>query len=377
MNQIEYLIDSLIDQYNETFPAERIAALERRANKVWDNAFDEDRMVVAAMEKLSAPRAMPEIPADATPNQRYLINELAGLVNKGLWQDDNYPAIYSGLRQALLPSCFGCEEKPGEFGGTKAIIHNTAEVYKLTKPAIAPGTIAHEILETMKYCNDRTKGEIPIYITDMQGPYSIAAQIWGIEDFMMACYEEPEAAHHLLQICTELIEDYFSLMMGSINNLIPLHCLPMLYMPKSAGVAVSDDFLAVTSKDTAAEFSVPYLEKIAETFGGIVVHSCGSIAHMADILNNLKGLRAVNFSATETDLPYMAENISKDIAIITHCSPLTTGDLPLIDQREHIIRCAKIAKDVKRNLMCIAFEHHKDSDALAHRDEYLKLASLV
>jgi len=377
MHNTEYLIDSLIDQYKQVYTPERIAAIERRTTKIWNNTFDEDRMVYAATENLTVPRKMPDIPADADANQKHLIEQLASIVYKNEWLDDNYPAIYSGLRQALLPSCFGCEEKPGEFGGTKAIIHDTQEVYKLTKPAIAPGTIAHEIFEMMKYCNDRTKGEIPIFITDMQGPYSIAAQIWGIEDFMMACYEEPEAAHHLLQICTELIEDYYKLALGAIDKLIPLHCLPMLYMPKSAGVAVSDDFLAITSKDTAAEFSVPYLEKIAATFGGIVVHSCGSIAHMADILNDLKGLKALNFSATETDLPYMAEHINKDIAIITHASALTTGDLTQLDQREHLTLCAKLVKEVKSNLMCIAFPHDKKSDPAVLRDEYLKLAMLV
>ncbi|WP_407928176.1 uroporphyrinogen decarboxylase family protein [Hydrogeniiclostridium mannosilyticum] len=42
----------------------------------------------------------------------------------------------------------------------------------------------------------------------MQGPFSVASQIWGIEDFLIACYDYPDEVHYLISRCTDIFIDY-------------------------------------------------------------------------------------------------------------------------------------------------------------------------
>ena len=74
------------------------------------------------------------------------------------------------------------------------------------------------------------------------------------------------------------------------------------WMPDGFGISVSNDECALISASLHDEFSVPYLNRISEAFGGIYIHSCGRWAHQIPSLRKVRALRGLEFGASEA--PY-------------------------------------------------------------------------
>lgn len=351
---IEIIIDDLLERVLEKYPQERVNKIKDRANDLWNGKAPKDR--IAYIYSGTYPlRDMPILPQDATQNQKDLAEQLQSIINHSDWDDDFFPALSPGLKQITIPSYFGCiEEVASESTKVKPIINHPSDVYKLAEVGFVPGTEGFEMLEKMKYFRQRTKGLISIYETDMQGPFSVASQIWGIEEFFLAIYDYPDEVNHLIQKCTDTIIKYFNLMLEAVEgDLIPMHCFPLMWFPKGKGVAVSEDLAAVVSPQMIREFVRPHLEQIAEAFGGVVMHSCGSINHIVKELNQVKGMVGINCSSTETDIEMLAEDMNPNYILITHHSPVNRIGLPLYSQTQHIELCKKIFRKGRINGICI------------------------
>jgi hypothetical protein len=44
------------------------------------------------------------------------------------------------------------------------------------------------------------------------------------------------------------------------------------------------------------EFGVPYLNRLSREFGGIVVHSCGDVQHVAPVMMEIEGIKGLDFT---------------------------------------------------------------------------------
>jgi hypothetical protein len=373
---VEKIIDDLIGRVKERYPKQRIQKIKDRTNAVWFGRPPQDRLVYISCENFERTRDLPEIPAAATPSQRELIEQLQTIINHSDWDDDFFPAIASGLRQVTIPSYFGCvEESAGNANHVKPIIREAANVYQLPEIGFIPGTVGGDILEKMRYFHQRTHGQIPVFMTDMQGPFSVAAQMWGIEDFLMATYDRPKEVHFLLQKCTDIIINYYRLMREAVEgNWVPMHCHPLLWMPEEKGVAVSDDFAAIVSPDIIRCFTRPYMEQIAAVFGGVVVHSCGSINHAIGELCQIKGLVGLNFSSTETDFKKVAEEVDPDKVLIVHNTAVHRDDLPLLDPVQQIELCKKVFAKGRAHGICIVFGGNAKPEPRRDRETWKKSA---
>ena len=84
-------------------------------------------------------------------------------------------------------------------------------------------------------------------------------------------------------------------------------------------MSLSDDMLAVVSPSLYEQFVVPYNERIAAEFGGVVIHSCGSWEHNLPAVAETKGLLGVNFGVSETSLERVAEQFGSKAVIMPHC----------------------------------------------------------
>jgi hypothetical protein len=350
------LIDGLIEKVLATYPAERIERIKQRTSAVWHGHPLPDRIVYIAGEAGEI-RGLPDIPAEANEDQRDLIIQLQTILNHGDWDDDFFPAISSGLRQVAIPSYFGCvEEEVSSSNRVGPIIREPSDVYSLPELGFVPGTVGGYLLAKMRYFHQRTGGRIAVYMTDMQGPFSVAAQIWGVEPFMLAIYDHSKEVHYLLQKCTDAIITYYKLMREAVEgNWVPMHCHPVLWLPEDVGVAASDDFLAIVSPRCTRDFSRPYLEQIAEAFGGVVVHSCGSINHAVAELNKVKGLKGLNFSSTETNLEQVAAEIDPRIALVVHCTDVHRPDLQPLTTLQHLELCRQVFGTGRVRGICEAF----------------------
>ncbi|MDR0730121.1 MAG: hypothetical protein LBF63_00505 [Treponema sp.] len=354
MNKAETIIAKYLDEIDEVYPPERKRKIIDRSERFWKGEKAGDRIPYAAMVLGTAD----DIPDDLSPQDRELVTALAGIAKHGRdWDDDYYPALSPGLRQSTLPSYFGCiEEHASDSVRVKPVIAEPADVYKLPRLDYDdPHTSGGEMLAKMRYWRNMTKGRILMYETDMQGPFSVASQIWGVEQFLLAIYESPEEVRFLADCCTDMLTGFTRKMFDAAEGgLIPYHCHPWLWFPKENGMALSEDLVAVISGETVEEFINPCLEKVVKSFGGVVVHTCGDMNHVLDALCKVKGLKGVNFSSSETDLQKALHIKRKDLRVVCHGAPVAKPGLPLRTPLEHAAYCGQCAREAGEDVYCLA-----------------------
>jgi len=347
-NHADDVIDDLVEKVLSAYPPERIERIKSRSEAAWKgingNRPYSDRIPYVVLNSVQP--ETPEIPEDAEAIQRDMINQLKLMLLNSVIDDEYYPAFSSGVEQVTVPSMFGCvKESISGSDHIKPIIKSPSDVYSLPAAEIRGEYICYDMLYRMAYKYRRTGGRIPVYMTDIQGPFSCASQMWGIQDFLCDLGEYPNEAHHLLSLCTDAIIKYFHAMYEAVDgNMIPYHCSPVIWIPKDCGVAVSDDFFAVVGERTVKEYSVPYLERIGEEFGGVTAHTCGNMNHLASLMATMKNLKALNFGGSETDLMKFAKECSSPITFIVHKSGMSIGGLPLFNIEQHIRHCAEVQK---------------------------------
>jgi len=347
-NNADDIIDELTEQVLSAYPPARLERIKARSEATWKNmdknSIYNDRISYVVLN-YNIPKE-PLIPDDATDIQREMIHQLKLMLHNAVIDDEYYPAFSSGLEQVTVPSLFCCvKEGISHSDHVKPVIKSPSDVYSLPEAKIREGYVCYDMIWRMAYKYRRTGGRIPVYMTDIQGPFSCAAQMWGIEDFLRDLDEYPNEIHYLLSLCTEAIIKYFHAMYKVADgNMIPIHCHPVLWVPKDCGVAVSDDFFDVVGAHTVRDYSVPYLEKIGEEFGGVTVHTCGNMNHLAPLMNSMKTLKAVNFGGSETDTMKYASECDPRITLLVHKSGLSIGGLPLLNTEDHIRLCANVQK---------------------------------
>jgi hypothetical protein len=79
------------------------------------------------------------------------------------------------------------------------------------------------------------------------------------------------------------------------------------WLPDGMGLSVANDVGVMLSPELHDEFSVPYLNRISEAFGGVYIHSCGDWTHLFPSLEKVRGLRGLEFGASEASYDRVLE----------------------------------------------------------------------
>ncbi|MHB1356124.1 MAG: uroporphyrinogen decarboxylase family protein [Anaerolineae bacterium] len=334
--------NTLLDEIDRLYPPERIAGSRERLRRVWYGYAKPDRLpfVFVYYPADDTAPATGNTPAP-TANEQTLTNQLEAIIDRACLQDDYIPSLFLGVRQGLLPTAYGAREV--QIGGhtwVEPILHDAQDVYQLAQPDFARLGVAAEFLETIRYFRAATQERLPIQMPDMQGPLDLANNLWGTEGLLLAMQETPEAAHRLLQMMTDDYIRYMCLVRESAQgDWVPMHCMPVLWFPPALGAALSEDLLAVLSPRLYRVFGPPYNRQVAAAFGGIVVHSCGSIEHNLAPLATTPGLVGVNVSITETSLQSAIKAVGTQRVLLLHHAALTCNALPTLTPEAYIRTC--------------------------------------
>lgn len=353
-DDIKKIVGCLIEEYMQKYPPARLQAIKERMKNFWDG-MPFPKRIPYVIWQIQPPKDMPQLPEDMPEDDKLLITQLKTILEHAHWDDDFFPALFPGVRQVTLPSYFGCTEETASASvKVKPAINSPTDVYSLPRVGFGPETAGGQMLARMRYWREITGGTMTFYEADLQGPFSVASQIWGVQEFLTALYDYPEEVHHLLGRCTDALIEFVKLMYEAVDgDMIPFHCMPAIWFPKEKGVALSEDLVAVVSPGIIREFVKPYLEKIASTFGGVFLHSCGSINNVVGELCNIEGLVGLNFSNCETDLVKAIEDIKRRVFIVSHNSPINRIDLPLLTPLQHAEKCARVFSEKKVPGICI------------------------
>lgn len=340
MSMFERLAAERLAEIDARYPAAHKQQVTARLRRAWEKQPAADRIPYVVLHYRQDGFA-PQDDLSAWENE--FLAQLQGILNHREWDDDYLPVFHFGILQALIPAYFGCGERHSQDGRsveTVPVIREAADVYTLAPVGFGPETLGGQMLEKMRFFQQAAQGHILLAETDMQGPFSVASQIWGVEEFLLAVYEEPEAVHHLLELTTDAIITYIQKMFAvSEGNLSPCHCMPYLWMDSRYGVCVSEDLLAVVSPAGTEEFIAPYLERIGRAFGGVLVHTCGSMNHSIRVLTRTPYLTGVNCSSSETDIPRLVADGGEKLTYLVHSAPVSCMNLPLLSCEEQLVLC--------------------------------------
>lgn len=263
----------------------------------------------------------PERPAITTrekyfDNEKMLQEQLFYIRERNIGWDYYVPALIPHTVQGLTASGFGCEivYPEDEAPWTKRVIESPDEIKNLKKPSIYDGKM-RDALELTKYLVEQSNGRYPVTTSEINGPLVVAEMICGYEDFLVAMYTHPKEVHILLDMIADVIIEFEQAQRNLCGEFVP-NLLAGSWSPDGIGITVADDLLAIVSPDLYEEFGVPYLSRISDAFGGIMVHSCGDIGMNLDNLGRLHNLKALNFQATESDFKAVVDAMGGDVLLI-------------------------------------------------------------
>jgi hypothetical protein len=193
------------------------------------------------------------------------------------WTDE-LPYLEPWIGTGIYATAFGCEYKWREDNAPDVHYryHKIEDVRGIEKPDYRKSPVMQMALDCIDTFLERTRGELPICLTDTQSPFDTASLILDAAVFLEACYSEPETVHAFMQVVTDLIIQFSQVQQDRIGEgrvAKPGHIMPA--SPAYKGISLSDDNLSFCSPVMNQKIPLLYDQQIADAFGGLALHSCG------------------------------------------------------------------------------------------------------
>ena len=211
--------------------------------------------------------------------------------------DYGMPNIKPNLGIGIVAAAFGCEETPNDEADPwiKALIkeENVEDVHKLKIPDPATNPVYRRAWERAEFM--RKNSSLPLRVVNVPSPLVTASLVWEYTSFIEALMIYPDEVHVLMDKITKATIAYVQEQFRRIDN---LHSVSheLWYVPREAGVRISDDTAALLSPNLYREFGVKYNSEISRAFGGVVVHSCGDVQNVVEPMMEIEGLSGLDFT---------------------------------------------------------------------------------
>lgn len=141
------------------------------------------------------------------------------------------------------------------------LLPDVDSIYRLPVPTLKAGRIPQYLKANLLAARAIT--DRPLFAGCI-GPFSLAGRLYDMSGIMVLIYEDPSAAHTLLDKCTEFIEKY---------------CLA-LKATGANGVIMAEPAAGLMSNDDCATFSSQYVKRIVDRVQDehfiVVLHNCGN-----------------------------------------------------------------------------------------------------
>jgi hypothetical protein len=289
----------------------------------------------------------PPRPPDLDPEDRerwfryHLDCQLEQLQSRDWSADDALPSVVVPIGPTgTLATAFGSHYDTARDWTTQCL-RSPEEVRQLRKPTLSDGLIGH-YLEGVRYTADAVGEALPICFGQcLQGPLSTSSMILDDQVLLEAMYTHPKEVHRLLDMVTDLLLEFIAAAQRCLPRPVPTTFNEM-YFPDGLGVCLADDLAAVVSPWLYEEFGVPYMNRISEAFGGLVLHSCGDPTMNLPVLRGIRNFRGLDLGATECSVPAALDAVSGSAVVAFHIGLNTAPHFPSrLACVEHVLRHAR------------------------------------
>lgn len=175
-------------------------------------------------------------------------------------------------------------------------------------------------------------------LAGMIGPYSLAGRLCDVTEVMYLCYDEPDAVHTVLDKAAQYLIRYGQAMKEAGAD----------------GIMMAEPLAGILSPDMAAEFSVPYVQRIIEALQdddfAVLYHNCGNaVPAMLEAIYE-QGAAAYHFG-NAVDMAQIMARTPADLLVMGNIDPagqFTNGTAESITAatRELMEKCGHYANFV-------------------------------
>lgn len=255
---------------------------------------------------------------------KMLVNDLVGpyavlgpspsIVNSVLIKDDFPLQIRANYGVGLIASLFGAEiEVRGDnFPWVRPMGPEALKRLVARGVPDLKGGLFQQALDTMAYYKEALapyrKCRQAIHITqpDLQGPFDIAAHLWGGEIFT-AFYDHPDFLRELLDLLAETYILACREFAVESTETIREDFIYLHFTICKGKCLLKDDSSVMLSPKIYAEFIRPANQKVLQALGEGGIHWCGSGDHWRSELLDTRGLVAIDWGDPNMiDLPAWA-----------------------------------------------------------------------
>ena len=162
---------------------------------------------------------------------------------------------------------------------------DVAQLAELGKPDPEKDGLMPRVLNAIREMRDRT--DLPVGVTDCQGPLTTALQIVGYDKLIYWMHDHPDAIHELMQLVADALIDWVAVQKEAAGQSTEddAYILGIKIPEGFGGVWMSDDDSVIFGPDLYREFVVPYNSRVLKAFGGGGIHYCGNAnQHIANYL---------------------------------------------------------------------------------------------
>jgi hypothetical protein len=207
------------------------------------------------------------------------------------------PSLKPNMGISNLAAAFGCPlrtvDDADPWVGHLLSNRDPGAARRIRKPDTVNNPIYARMLQRLAFL--QANSALPLRLVNVASPMVTASLIWDYTDLMMALLQYPAEVHVLLEVITEATIDYVRLQLSHIKNLATMGHEPEI-LPPQIGLRVSDDTAALLSPALYREFAGRYNGRLAEAFGGVVVHSCGDCSRVVSSMLETPGLRGLELT---------------------------------------------------------------------------------
>ena len=208
----------------------------------------------------------------------------------------------AGVSTCMFPLALGCRPVITSNGGEwiAPCISDPAQVKKLVIPDVWEGRTG-TVLQNIERLLAELPAGMQIREPDIQSPLGIAELLWD-DSFYFSLLEYPHEVHALLQKITDFVVAFIREVQRLTGTALNAAGFPPIWADHH-GTMVADDTMSLISPAMHLEFSVPYLNQIADSVGPLFYHSCTWRARYFDNIHQIRNVRAYNWNPGNSDDP--------------------------------------------------------------------------
>lgn len=203
-----------------------------------------------------------------------------------------------------IAACFGGKYVwlPGQAPSVSPLFECCEDILNADFKPISQTDIGRASLDMVEYFLDQTKGMVPISFTDIQSPLNMLSYLMSINDLFMEVVEDPDGVKKAAELVTQLLIDFLKEQQNLIGDCLARPGHGFASSRAFQGVGLSDDVsLMLSPKDYTTLFQ-ECDEKLGDSFGGMVYHSCGNWAQKIDMVKGIRGITTADGAfSPETD----------------------------------------------------------------------------